>query len=122
MARQEFDRRPPFHAEPPGLIQSACVRCAVRLSTHRGDIMVRLHSTGLTILGALTFCAARVFGGATLMSETVSHKAPASHTFVYIGSYTQKEKTGITLLDLITKTGELTKKQVVSDGANPTYL
>lgn len=56
------------------------------------------------------------------MSELVSNKATASHTLVYIGSYTQKEKTGITLLDLNLKTGELTKKQVVSDGANPTYL
>lgn len=84
--------------------------------------MARLQSIGLALVGALTFGATRVFGGATPMPETVSHKAPAGHMFVYIGSYTQKEKSGITLLDLNTKTGELTKKQVVSDGANPTYL
>src|SRR5947207_1260946 len=84
--------------------------------------MVRLQSIGITILGALIIGATRVSGGASPMSETISHKAAAGHMFVYIGSYTQKEKTGITLLDLNTKTGELTKKQVVSDGANPTYL
>jgi len=84
--------------------------------------MVRSHSTLLPMLGALLFGATRVLGGTAPVTESAPHKAAASHMFVYIGSYTQKEQTGITLLDLNMKTGELTKKKVVSDGDNPTYL
>lgn len=62
-------------------------------------------------------------GGSSRMPEPDTHLQPkATHTRVYIGSYTTKKKTGITLLDLNLNSGELTLKRVVSDGENPTYL
>lgn len=78
-------------------------------------------ATILPVLGAM-IAAAHVNGGTAPVSDTAAHKAAATHMLVYIGSYTQKEKAGITLLDLNLKTGALEKKTVVSDGPNPTYL
>jgi len=83
--------------------------------------MPRSSILALPIMGALIFSAA-ANGGTVPMSEIAAGHAAANHLLVYIGSYTQKEKTGITLLDLDLKTGALEKKQVVSDGPNPTYL
>ena len=74
------------------------------------------------LLGALLACAPAVNGGTAPVTESTSHKAAPSHLLVYIGSYTQKSKTGITLLDLDTKTGALVRKQAVYDGPNATYL
>jgi 6-phosphogluconolactonase len=80
--------------------------------------MFRLTSTillfGVLLIGAIE-------GGAAPVTNSTEHKS-ASHIWVYIGSYTQKEKTGITLLDLDTKTGALKKIADVSDGPNQTYL
>lgn len=74
----------------------------------------------LTFITGLVFVAAHVNGGTAPVTAPVAHEA--GHTLIYIGSYTQKQKTGITLLDMDLGSGALSKRQVVSDGANPTYL
>jgi 6-phosphogluconolactonase len=83
--------------------------------------MALLPNTILPFIGAL-IAAAHANGGTAPVSDTAAHRPDAAHIRVYIGSYTQKEKTGITLLEMNTKTGELERKAAVYDGPNPTYL
>jgi len=83
--------------------------------------MFRSHAIALAMLGALIAGATRIPGGTAPVTATAPMKAAASHMFVYIGSYTQKAPTGITVLDLDTKTGAMTPRQQV-EAPNPTYL
>ncbi len=84
--------------------------------------MLRLPAALSTVMVILLLTVVPIPGGTAPVTATSSRTAAHSHLWVYIGSYTQKAKTGITLLDFDTDTGALTKKMVVSDGANPTYL
>lgn len=84
-----------------------------------------IFANALSPLCCILYVSAAVaaIGETTPLSETALPAAPANgHLRVYIGSYTNKAKTGITMLDLDTHTGALTGKRSVYEGPNPTYL